>query len=193
MKLPKLDNLGSREKIMLGAAAVALAGMMLSLLALPFISGVEEIDRECVIRQKQVARSRSLIGSEEAVTADFMQIESVLGTSLSDSESISEMKEDIEDMARSAGLTFDPPSHNEPVADSALPWREYFVELARCEGSMKSLLAFIDALEGAPVVYRIEKMSVSPAKSGTGVSAAIVMSRIMLPPEEMPEEDSGES
>jgi hypothetical protein len=36
-------------------------------------------------------------------------------------------------------------------------------------------------------------MSVSPAKSGTGVSAAIVMSRIMLPPEEMPEEESDES
>ena len=193
MKLPKLDNLGSREKIMLGAAAVALAGMMLSLLALPFISGVEEIDRECVIRQKQVASSRSLIGSEEAVTADFMQIESMLGTALSDAESISEMKEDVEDMARAAGLTFDPPSHNEPVSDSALPWREYVVELARCEGSMKSLLAFIDALEGAPVVYRIEKMSISPAKSGTGVSAAIVMSRIMLPPEEMPEEESDES
>ena len=192
MKLPKLDNLGSREKIMLGAAAVALAGMMLSLLALPFISGVDEIDRECVIRQKQVARSRSLIGSEEAVVADFMQIESMLGAALSDAESISEMKEDVEDMARAAGLTFDPPSHNEPVSDSALPWREYVVELARCEGSMKSLLAFIDALEGAPVVYRIEKMSISPAKSGTGVSAAIVMSRIMLPPEEMPEEESDE-
>ena len=187
MKLPKLDNLGAREKIMLGAAAVALAGMLLSLLALPFISGVEKIEKQCGTRAKQVEYARNLIISEETVTADYVRIESMLGISLSDAESISEIKEDVENMASIAGLTFDPPSHKEPVADSALPWREYVVELPRCEGSMDALVAFIGALESSPVVYRVEKMSVSPAKSGTAVSASIVMSRIMLPPEEVQE------
>ena len=114
----------------------------------------------------------------------------MLGVSMSDAESTSDMKGEIEGMARDAGLNIDPPSHKEPVADSA--WSEYVVQLAKCEGTMDALVAFLGALESAPVVYRVEKMTVIPSKSGGGISAAIVISRIMLPPEKEPEVEEGE-
>lgn len=193
MKLPKFEDLGTREKIMLAGAGLALAGMMLSLLAVPFVSGVEKMEKDCVRVEKHVVYARSLVASEEAVAVDFQKIESLLGKSLSDAESISDMKGELEGMARDAGLSFDPPSHREPFADSTLPWSEYVVQIAKCEGTMDALVAFLGALESAPAVYRVEKMTVIPSKSGSGITASVVVSRIMLPPEKDQEAEVGES
>lgn len=179
----KLDNLGGREKAMLAFAGIALCGMLLSLLALPFIKGVEKIENESLRADRELDYALSLVRSEQAVDDDFRKVESMLGVSLSDAESISNMKEELEEMARDARLTFDPPSHRDPVADLSLPWREYIVEMPRCEGSMEALVAFIGLLEESPVVYRVERISVTPAKTADAVTAAIVVSRIMLPPE----------
>jgi len=178
----KLDNLGDREKAMLSFAGLALCGMLLSLLALPFIKGVEKIESECWRKDKELDYALSLVRSEKAVEDDFSKVEAMLSVSLSDAESISNMKEELEDMARAAGLTFEPPSHREPVADASLPWREYVVELPKCEGTMESMVAFVGLLEESPVVYRVERMSLAPSKTPDAVTAAIVVSRIMLPP-----------
>lgn len=184
MKFPKLDNLGARERAMLLFAGLALCCMVLSLLALPFIKGVDKIEVDCQRKDRELGYALSLVKSAEAVEADFRRVEAMLGVSLSDAESISGMKEELEDMARGAGLTVEPPSHREPVAEATLPWREYVVELPKCEGTMESLVAFAGLLEEAPVVYRIERISVAPSKTPDAVTASIVVSRIMLPPEQ---------
>jgi hypothetical protein len=186
MKMPKLENLGMREKIMISLMGVALAGMLMSIIAWWFLSGLEGMKSDREPLERRVRDARKLILSEEAVKADYLKIESMLGVSLSDAEAISDMKEDIENMARGAGLVCDPPSHMEPVADYSLPWREYTVQLAKCEGTMDALLGFISSIESSTFVYRVEKMSLAPAKTGTGISSSIVVSRIMLPPREEP-------
>lgn len=186
MKMPKLEDLGIREKLMLSLAGIALAGMFISVVAWWFLSGLEGMKRDRGPLERRVRDARKLIVSEDAVKADYQKIESMLGVSLSDAEAISDMKEEIENMAKESGLVCDPPSHLEPVADASLPWREYTVQLAKCEGPMDALLAFIGAIESSPVVYRVEKMSLAPAKSGTGISASLIVSRIMLPPREEP-------
>jgi hypothetical protein len=188
MKLPKLTELGVREKVMISVMGVALIGMFLSVMSWWFLSGLDGLQREQGPLEKRIRDARKLIKSQEPISADYQQVESMLGVSLSDAESIADMKEDVEDMARGAGLDCDPPSHREPVADPSLPWREYTVQLARCDGTMDALISFIGALEGAPFVYRVEKMTVAPAKKGGGITASVIVSRIMLPPEEQPVE-----
>jgi len=193
MKIPKFEDMGTREKILLSAMAVSLIAMFLSVAAWWFLSGLEGMQREVKPLERAIRDAKQLIKSEKPITADYLRIESMLGASLSDAESISDMKQDIENLARGAGLTCDPPSHTDPVADPSLPWREYKVQVANCEGSMDALLSFIGAVESAPVVYRVEKMTVAPAKRGPGVSASIVISRIMLPPKEEPDVSGEES
>lgn len=185
MKLPKLDDLGMREKIMLALAGVALCGMVISILSVPFVSKLKSIEKDTGRTASELGLARSLLACEDQMADVYSRMESRLGRSLSDAESIGDIKEDVEVMARSAGLAFDPPSHRDPAVDSGNLWREYIVELPRCSGSVDALLAFIGKIESANAVYRIEKMSMAPAKSGAGITATIVISRMMLSPEDL--------
>ena len=188
MKLPKLDNISPKAKGILWVASLALVGVMLYFLSLPFVRGVKKLKAESKVKTGELEDSRKYVNAKDSVLQEFQEVESMLGESQSDAESISDIKEDIEEMARRAGLTIDPPSHSEPETKEDEPWREYIVQLAKCEGSMDAILALVDMLESAPVVYRVETMNLTPAKSGKGVSASIVISRIMLPPQEEPED-----
>lgn len=187
MKFLKFDSLNTREKILLFAAGfIVLMSIFQWLLVLPFLRKAKDLDAAIKDMKSNVTIGQNELNKQKIVENEYKKIKHLLGRSLSDAEAINDMKGQVEDIAQKAGLKFGPAMQRDITKEEA--WREYRVELPKVESevgfNMTSLIDFVYRIQESDAMFRVEKINLSPDQGSRQLKGSIIISKIMLPPEE---------
>ena len=176
----KLKNLKPREKIMLAAAAAAVFCLICerTLVQWWFLNRWHDMGKAISVEQENLDFSTVILNMKDEVTAKYAEIEGSLSSIASTSEQIVDMKGEIDDMARSSGLIIgamaDKETKNEEFFD------KYYVDIAKFEASIDSLLKFLYEIRISPGMLKVEKLSVTPDKNQKIFKGSMVITKVMV-------------
>ena len=114
------------------------------------------------------------------ISKEYKNIKDFLEKAPSSDEAINDMKGEIDELARRAGVMIDSMKHREPQKLDF--YEQYFLEIGKFRSDMKSLLKFLHELQISSGMLRVLKLNLTPDK-GNAIKGSILITKAMLPPE----------
>ncbi len=180
MAFLKLDKFGARERWGLGLALVFVLVLMVDRLVVGMVAErVSAVEEQAATDSKELDYSHGVLKSKGPIEAEYGRIEALLRSGLSDSEVIDEIKGEIDDLARGAGVDLVSMEHRAPVPSPG--FTEYVIEIRKLEASMESLLSFLHQVWQTPGMMRVRKVTIVPGADDERVEGTVVISKIMIP------------
>jgi hypothetical protein len=179
-------KLEPKQKILFVAALIFLVLALMDRLVLgPIIAQLKVCDNQIWAKQESMRRNLRIISFKDRILKEYSRYELYLDSGdKSQEEIVSALLRMIETLARQNEITI---SNVQPgdVVENPL-YKEYLTNID-CEGKVKNVLTFMDALEASDFLFRILKYSfASKSKTGEAIKASIDISRILIQEEKIP-------
>ncbi len=181
MTLAKLESLSNRDKILI----VIAVGMLLAALVDRFI--VQKVsDRVKTVKmliesdKKNLTYNEDVIAGKDIVAEKFQEVANELGKITSPDSDIDIMKGEIDDLARKSGLLLTSMKDREPKKTPH--YTEYIVDIGGFEGTEKSLLKFLDAVQRSkiPGLLRVVHLNVSVGRQPGKIKGSMTITKVMI-------------
>ena len=181
MTLAKLDSLSNRDKILI----VIAVGMLIAALVDRFV--VQKVfDRVKIVQmlidsdKKSLTYNEDVIAGKDIVTEKFKTVSHALGKATSPDSDIDIMKGQIDDLARKSGLLLTSMKDREP--NKTAHYTEYIVDIGGFEGTEKSLLKFLDAvqLSNIPGLLRVVHLNVGVGRQPGKIKGSMTITKVMI-------------
>lgn len=182
MIFDKMQNLGAREKMLMGAAAVAMLLLLMeygvrvpaSVTCADLQMRIENTDRELEV-------NRSYLRKKKEVRNEYNAIRGLLAKATLATEDIDAFKGEIDELLSRTQLTYNTMSHQEPHLMAGSEFcDEYLVDISRFETQMSKLLVFLHELRKTPGMLRIKKMTIKPVKGTDKITGSMIISKVMI-------------
>jgi hypothetical protein len=175
----RFDSLGTREKVGLALAALAVFLLLVERLVVhAWMNSCRSIDGEIVICRRELGYQDGVRASQARVESAYQAIRGLLGSVGSADETLDGLKGEIDDLARRAGVSVVSMDHRAPVRTDATEL--YTVVVASFECDTPSLLKFLANVEETPGLLRVVKLSLSPGKTRHHVKGSMVITKLMV-------------
>jgi len=179
MILQKLEKLGPREKLGLAIATILVSALLADGLVIKTVANVfKELDADIENEQNGLAYNRRLEEGQPGVSAKYQAVKDLLGEAPSSAEAIDEMKGQIDELARRAGLDIVSMAHREPRKRNFCV--EHSVEVGEFEGDLAKMLRFLHELRKLPGMLRVAQLSVTPDKSRGLLKGSMLITKVMI-------------
>lgn len=186
MKFLKLDKLSFRNRLIIMIAGGVIVFLIVVLVSgYPVIREMDKLAKETLVYEGRIKEAQRLIAIKNQIVNEYKSYETALNKPPSDAEAINIIKEEVDNMAKDAGMTCDSPVHKDPRKPSEF-WREYIVEVAKIESKTENVIRFIGKVQSSESIYRIEKLNLMADKASDLVKGSILVSKIMMAPDEAP-------
>ncbi|MDP6631388.1 MAG: hypothetical protein QGH42_02815 [Kiritimatiellia bacterium] len=180
MAFLKLDRLGARERWGLGVALVFVLVLMVDRLVVGMVADrVSAVEAQTASDSKELDYNRGVLRSKGPTEAEYVRIEGMLASEMSDSEAIDVIKGEIDDLARETGVDLVSMEHRSPEPSAG--YTEYVIEIRKLEASMEGLLSFLHRIWEAPGMMRVRKVMIGPGAEDGRVEGTVVVSKILIP------------
>jgi len=173
----RLSQLPQREQLGLGLACAAL--LLLSadhFVVKPVSWKLKQLDVKIKMAEDQVTQNNKSLQYETSVENQYAQVKDLIGVSKSDQEGLNFVGY-IDDMAprngvsvKSRKLQTDPPSDF---------LETYVVNIGGFEAETLALINFLNAIESAPGLLRVRKLSISSQAPNDMLKGSLVISKVM--------------
>lgn len=187
--LPKLDNLGVREKAFIVAAGICLFVLLVDgLVVQPVFRRLQALRASIDSVSVSLAYDRAVLLQEPQVLERYEGMKGLLGEATAPPDvMVSDMKGKIDEIARRVGLLVVSMEHREPRKTEH--YGEYYVEVGEFEAPSESLFRFLHAVRSSPGMLRTVKLTVLPHKDEGSVKGAMLIAKTMAVPAEGAEEN----
>lgn len=180
MNLSRLERLGRREKTLLGVAAlVAIAALADRFVVATIAETLRDTKLALENERERLAYNEVVAGYEPDVRAVYEGVKDGFGACTTPAADIDIMKGEIDDLVRKSGLVVRSMKHREP---RILPhYVEYTVDIGDFEGSMESLLTFLNAVRNSdvPGLPAVTRLTVSAGRESEGIKGAMTITKVM--------------
>jgi Tfp pilus assembly protein PilO len=127
----------------------------------PFASKLSGLTRDVALGEARLKKSVSLAAGKEIINKEYEKYATYFSLQgLSDEEAVGNFLKEIERISRVTGLAIlDMKPQKETKADKFS--KQYQISI-KAEGAMQQLVSFLHELQGSPVLFSVEKMTLVP-------------------------------
>ena len=177
MILAKLNELRTREKILLVVGLVVVLGLVVDQFVVKAVMRyLDELDRDIRIVQEDLLYNLRVLNSREQVEPEYRNVRGLLVDRAPDAEQIDRMKGEIDEIARRTGLVIVSMEHRQPRVEPYC--KEYVLDIGSFEGSMPAVLSFLDAVRNASGLTRVEDLNLAPARELDEVNGSMTVTKV---------------
>jgi hypothetical protein len=181
----RLGNLSIREKVGIAIAVLAIVVLAAdALVAGPLVARLSEIDRQIAADRNRILVARGVLTQGDKVFRRMDQVRERLGAPSSSSDAMTEMKDQIDEAARRAGLKVLTMEDRERrgVTNS---YDEYSAEIGKLEGDEVGVLRLINDLSDLRGMLRVARLSLAPDPNQRpgAVKGSLLITKVVLDPD----------
>ena len=176
--LSRLSQLPPREQLGLGiACAFALFLVADQVVVKPVSKILDDMDVEIAIAKTEVDHDREILRYKESVEVQYEQVKNLIGVSGPAEETIENLKSTVDEIALRNGISLKSMQHLPPAPTDFLV--TYFVRIGDFEAEMLSLINFLNEIQTAPGMLRLQRLSVNSQDESQTVKGSMVISKVM--------------
>lgn len=186
-----LDKLSAREKAGLFVAVLAIVAVLADWLVVrPMFKTLQTLDDKAVISQRELLLSDGALRMEGGVATAYVAV----SEQLDDASSVADLREQIGELAKKNGIELPSMEDQAPIKGAGV-CVDYPVEVTKVETDVASLLRFMHAVNAAPGLLRVSKVSLTPSKEPKRLQCSMTITKTVLPASAAgaPEEAAGEA
>ncbi|MBM4142725.1 MAG: hypothetical protein FJ225_03895 [Lentisphaerae bacterium] len=177
MILDWLSRLNARERLGLTAAALVILGMLVDRLAVQaVVNRSRELSREIARSEAEVAYNLRVLAGKAAVETEYRRLLAAMEAVQSEAEGIDRMKDQIDALAREAGVRLDSWEERRPENRGA--YDEHFVVVRQFDSGMDGVLRFLYDVRSAPGLMRVEQIRVGPVRDTDRMRGSLLISKV---------------
>jgi len=174
----RLSQLPPREQLGLGVAcAFVLFFFADQIVVKPVTRVLNRMDVELDVAEQCVEHNREVLQYAASVEAQYGRGKDLIGVAGPEQETVEAFKNSIDEMALRNGISLKSMQHLPPEATDFLV--TYFVEIGDFEGETLSLINFLQEVQSAPGMLRLQRLSVTSQDASTTVKGSLVISKVM--------------
>ncbi|MFC1498967.1 hypothetical protein ACFLS1_10940 [Verrucomicrobiota bacterium] len=186
MIFAKLDKISVREKLGFSIAGLFLFALLMDHLILqPVARKLGSMKTEIRNKNLEFRYNSDMIEIEADVTRQYQEIDKFITISHSDDETINEMKGEIDDLVKIAGMQYNSMNDREPHAPKERPdsnCKEFFVEIGGFEAKTEDLITFLYKIREQPMLLRVVNLKISQKEKGS-VKGNMLIAKLMRSPD----------
>ncbi len=188
--LDRIRELPRRERIGLIVACLAIAAFLTDRLVIsPVVERAVALEDEIAELATQVAHNRRVMGIADDVARRYTVVGDMLGASGPASETVEQLKADLDEMAAHSGVGLKSMRDFEPVESEYLV--TYQIEISEFDAEIGDLLRFFQAVQDAPGMLRVEKLSIANSDTDQIVKGSFLVTKVMTHTKAMPPSRDG--
>ncbi len=188
----RLARLGAGEKLGVACAVVFVMAMIGDgLVVRPIMAYSGRLDEVLQNENGRLAYNQRVLETRGAVTAAYRNASGTLNRATVADEDLGNVKREINELARQAGLSILSTRDREPEAPGTSGGCIlYTVEISKYNGTMRALLTFADRVQRTPGMLRVTRLQVAPESGTERIAGSMTLTKLMLPPEPAVEGDA---
>lgn len=176
--LGRLSQLPPREQAGLGiACAFVLLLIADQIVVSPVTAVLSRMDIDIEVATKQCEHNKQVLRYETSVEAKYEQVKNLIGVSPSEQEAVEAFKSSIDEMALRNGISLKSMQHLTPEPTDFLV--TYSVEIGDFEAETLALINFLNEIQNAPGLLRVQRLSLNSQDETTMVKGSLVISKVM--------------
>ena len=174
------SNMAKKEKLGLTIAAVIVfLAFFDRLIASPVLLKFKKINSETRMYEQQLAETLLNLNQKDDIAKDYQKYMQYIKSSYSEGETVTKLLEEVENMARSSGISI---VDIKPQAPKQAEGYKYFLIEVEAEGKMETLVAFLHQLAGSKELLRASKVYITlKDKETSTVKASILITKVAVP------------
>jgi hypothetical protein len=190
MIIDRIRELPLRERIGLIVACLTVAALSIDRLVItPVTARALALDSEIEQLETQVVHNRRVMGIADDVAASYVLAGDMLGASGPASETSEQLKADLDVFAASRGVSIKSMRDFEPAESEYLV--TYQIEVSEFEAAIVDLLRFLQDLQDAPGMIRVQKLSLANNDTDQIVKGSFLVTKVMTHTKAMPPRRDG--
>jgi type II secretory pathway component PulM len=173
----RFSQLPARERLGLGLACAAVLLWATDFFVVnPTLLKLKLMDVEIKKVKSLVKYNRKELRYKDSVEKQYQEVKSLIGVANSDQVGL-DFKGDIDDMAPQNSISVKSRKLMEPVTTDFL--ETYFVNIGGFEADLSALLNFLNELQNAPGLLRVQKLTIQSQAPNSVVKGSMIISKAM--------------
>ncbi len=175
----KLDKLAPREKLMMALMTIFVFSALLDRFVVSsIISRLEKMDAAIEQAGSDREYALRLLAREKDAEAEYEKIGNAIARAASPAEAVADMKAEVYDAARKAGLVINAMDQRESRPRSFC--EEYVLEITKFDAEIKQLLGFIYRIDASPGMAKVARLNITPGKTKNSVTGSMLLTKVMV-------------
>jgi hypothetical protein len=174
-----IGKLKTRERVILGLAALVLLALALDMFAVrPVLRALAAMDADIAGAEAVLEANRNILALRESIGTEYAAVKPFLTAGGSPAEEADKMAAEIDALLRGHGIEVPSMGGMRPVEKEA--YTVYAVEIKTYECDMAALLRFLYACHESPGLLRVTKMTLAPSPAADGrVQGSMLITKVM--------------
>jgi len=174
------SKLQKKEKILVIVASVFILMLLMDLAVVgPVLAQLKILDAEIAAKIDAIQKNSRVLSFKESILNEYGQYQNYLDSGeKSQEEIIAALLREVESIAASLSIII---TNIQPGDVEGNPVMQEYLTTLECNGKLKNVLEFMQALEESDFLFRITQYTLEPkSKNSDVVTAALQMSRIFI-------------
>ncbi|PIQ86871.1 MAG: hypothetical protein COV74_03300 [Candidatus Omnitrophica bacterium CG11_big_fil_rev_8_21_14_0_20_45_26] len=174
------NKLQKKEKILIIAAIICVLMLLMDLLVLgPILAEQKVLDAEIDAKSQAIKRSIRVLSYKDSILREYRQYQHYLDSGeKAQEEIIADLLREIESIAAAMSINI---TNVQPGDVEGNPIMQEYKTTLECNGKLRNMLEFMQALEDSDFLFRITQYLLEPkGKNSDVINASLSMSRIFI-------------
>jgi hypothetical protein len=181
MKLGRLSQLNTREKLFLSLAALLVLFLLADRLVLRTVSNVlTRFDGRIQEQKNKLLYNLSATQVADQIAREYEQAGDLLQETTTPARAVDELSDQVNTLADGARVRLKSIGPQEPVVGDHI--HEYAVEIREFEADLRDLFSFLYAVTRAPGLLRVTNLELGPTRDKSLATGSMRITKVMRAP-----------